>query len=257
MGAYGSPELHNSYNENKLKKCKACGHYCFSYASRCSNCGKNFNINFKKFYVVVIILIILIGVYNTSHWNYVYFARHKMVNDVVPLFGFDIVVDSVNEENNLIEGVNKNNDLSSSNSGIKEEKNKAFLIGETIRIGDVTILINNARWATSRHVRLKEGQKLIFIDCTIENLGDESLPISSQLMFNLYDEDYYARNIAHEAIDVLKGSLDLHLDSGRKVRGEIAFYVEEGRSKWELIFNPYILQPTQVVFEIRNEDVKL
>ena len=72
-------------------------------------------------------------------------------------------------------------------------------------------------------------------------------------MFSLYDEDHYSRDV--EIFADTKGSLDGELGARRTMRGEIAFNVEEGQTKWEFIFQPNVLGFGQAIYIITEADV--
>jgi len=136
-----------------------------------------------------------------------------------------------------------------------EVADQAFSVGETVKMGDLSFTLNSARWDTGdEFIQPDPGEKWLVLDCTIENLGDDSTALSSLMMFSLYDEEHYSRdlNIFADA----KGSLDGELGAGRTMRGEIAFDVEEGQSKWEFIFEPNIFGFGQAIYEITEDQVE-
>lgn len=136
-----------------------------------------------------------------------------------------------------------------------EEAGETFAVGETVKMGDLSFTLNSARWDTGDEFMQPEpGEKWLVLDCTIENLGEDSSSLSSLLMFSLYDEEHYSRdlNIFADA----KGSLDGELGPGRTMRGEIAFDVEEGQSKWEFIFEPNVFGFGQAIYEITENQVE-
>lgn len=138
---------------------------------------------------------------------------------------------------------------------VEEKADDAFSVGETVRMGDLSFTLNSARWDTGdEFIQPEPGEKWLVLDCTIDNLGDDSTALSSMLMFSLYDEEHYSRdlNIFADA----KGSLDGELGAGRTMRGEIAFAVEEGQSKWEFIFEPNVFGFGQAIYEITEEQVE-
>lgn len=138
-----------------------------------------------------------------------------------------------------------------------EEKPKLeiFKIGHTATIGEFNFGVNSARWDSGDDFsKPEEGERFLLIDCTIENKGNESVTISSLLMFKLYDIDGYSKN--NKILITSKGSLDGELGAGRKMSGEVAFGVGENESYWELTFEPEILGSGQIIFEINEDEVK-
>ncbi|WP_350344581.1 DUF4352 domain-containing protein [Proteinivorax tanatarense] len=141
----------------------------------------------------------------------------------------------------------------------KEESEKAqsetFAIGDSVEIADVVFTVHSARWDDGDDFfGPEDGEKWLVLDCSIDNETDESEQISSLLMFELVDEDNYKRDL--ELLADTKGSLDGELGAGRSMRGEIAFSVDEGQSKWELIFAPNVFGTGQAIFEIDKSDVQ-
>ncbi len=135
-----------------------------------------------------------------------------------------------------------------------EAANETFYLGDTVKMGDLIFTLNSIRWDQgSEFMKPDPGEKWIVFDCTIENAGDSATNISSLAMFSLYDEEHYSCSMTIFADT--KGSLDGELGAGRKMRGEIAFDVEEGQSKWEFIFKPEMFGFGQAIFEITDADV--
>lgn len=140
-------------------------------------------------------------------------------------------------------------------AGNGPEEEKVFLIGNSVKMGDLIFTLNSARWCEGdEYFKPNEGERWLVLNCTIENKGDESEIISSLLMFTLYDEESYSRDI--ELFADTKGSLDGELGAGRTVRGEIAFTVEEGQTQWEFIFEPNVFGFGQAVYKITLNDVE-
>jgi hypothetical protein len=134
-------------------------------------------------------------------------------------------------------------------------RTQTFAIGDTVAMGDLVITLNSARWvAGDEFYKPKPGERWLALDCTIENLANESVAISSMLMFKLYDEEAFSRN--QEYFADVKGSLDGELGPGRKMRGEVVFNVEEGQTAWEFIFEPQVFGFGQAIFEITEDDVE-
>ena len=122
-------------------------------------------------------------------------------------------------------------------------------------MGDLVFTVNSARWDKGDDwSEPEEGERWLLLDCTIENQGSESTTISSLLMFKLYDEENYSRDM--EIFADTKGSLDGELGFGRKMRGEVAFNVEEGQSYWEFIFEPEVFGFGQAIFTINENEVQ-
>ncbi len=135
-----------------------------------------------------------------------------------------------------------------------KEVAKIFNIGDTVRMGNLEYTINFAYWGEgSLFVEPDEGEKWLIIDCTIKNTGDKPAGLSSLLMFKLYDEESYARDMSIFA--TTKGSLDGEVGVNRKLRGQIAYSVDEDQSQWELIFEPNMFGFGQAVYLIKVDEV--
>ncbi|MDR5659013.1 DUF4352 domain-containing protein [Serpentinicella sp. ANB-PHB4] len=127
-----------------------------------------------------------------------------------------------------------------------------FEIGDKVEIGGINITVNSVRWDEgAEFFGPDEGEKWLAIDVTLENTKDESANVSSMLMFDLYDEDNYKRDLALST--TTEGSLDGELGAGRSMRGEIAFSVKEGQNNFEFIFEPNVFGNGQAIFDIEIE----
>jgi hypothetical protein len=93
-----------------------------------------------------------------------------------------------------------------------------------------------------------KGKKWVIIDLELENFSNESLSISSLMMFELIDEENYKADYALNINQ--RGSLDGELGIGRKMAGEITFEVPEGHHKFEFIFKPTLFGKSQAIFNI-------
>jgi len=130
-----------------------------------------------------------------------------------------------------------------------------FAIGDTVKMGDLAITLNSVRWDEGTEmIQPIEGEKWLVFDVTLENAGDEPEMISSMLMFALYDKEGYKKG--YQLMANTKGSLDAELGPGRKLRGEIAFVVEEGEDAWDFIFEPNILGFGQAIYSIGLGEVQ-
>ncbi len=136
-----------------------------------------------------------------------------------------------------------------------EAKQEIFKLGETVKMGDLSFTLNSARWDSGdEFMKPDEGEKWLTLDATIENLGEKSEVISSLMMFSLFDEGNYSRDL--EIFADTKGSLDGELGAGRKMSGEIAFNVEADQNEWEFIFEPNFLGFGQAIFLVNADEVQ-
>jgi len=135
-----------------------------------------------------------------------------------------------------------------------EPAHETYFMGDTVKMGDLIFTLNSARWDKgSEFMKPDPGEKWLVFDCTIENASASATTISSFLMFVLYDEENYSSDLTLFADT--KGSLDGELGPGRKMRGEIAFDVEEAHSQWEFIFQPNVFGFGQAIFLINANEV--
>ncbi len=96
-----------------------------------------------------------------------------------------------------------------------------------------------------------KGNKWIVLDLELENFSNESISISSLMMFELIDQENYKADYALNINQ--RGSLDGELGIGRKMAGEITFEVPENHHQFEFIFKPKLFGKNQAIFKI---DVK-
>lgn len=129
-----------------------------------------------------------------------------------------------------------------------------FNMGDTVSMGNLEVTLNSARWDSgNQFMQPDEGERWLVLDLTITNMADEAVAISSLLMFSLYDEDAYSCDM--EIFADTKGNLDGEVGAGRKMRGEIAFSVDENQNQWELIFEPNIFGFGQAIYLVNAEDI--
>ena len=135
---------------------------------------------------------------------------------------------------------------------------QTFSIGDMVEIGDFQFTFNSAEWNTGGEYSFNSpeaGEKWLVVDCTIKNLDTESAPVSSLLMFSLYDANGYSKDRTLFA-DV-DGSLDGELGSGRQMRGQLAYSVDStDNGPWELVFDPSIYGYGQAIFGFSASDVR-
>ena len=130
-----------------------------------------------------------------------------------------------------------------------------FVVGDTVQIGNLELTLNSVRFDEgTEYFKPDEGEKWLVLDCTIKNIGEETESISSMLMFDLYDSDFYSKDT--EIFAETKGSLDGELSLNRTMRGEIAFGVGSSETEWEFIFEPELFSYGQAIFKITSNDIK-
>lgn len=190
------------------------------------------------------------------------FRNNTFILVLVMVLAFTVLVVGC-EETTIPEKVEKNDieqlvKTDDSNDLLEETiapTTETFLMGDTVKMGDLEFTLKGARWDQGdQFIKPDKGEKWLVFDCEIENKSNESTHLSSLLMFTLYDEDNYSKDI--EFFANTKGSLDGELGAGRKMAGEVAFNVEEGQIQWEFIFQPNVFGFGQAIYVITEDEVK-
>jgi hypothetical protein len=109
-----------------------------------------------------------------------------------------------------------------------------FKAGDTVQYGDLHISVNGFRTSKGGTFMKPDNDFYLIIDLTIENRGAKTSSISSYLSMELVDPDKYKHDVAVFADTV--GSFDGQLGAGRKVRGEVAFDVDQ-HEYYEFVFS--------------------
>lgn len=131
----------------------------------------------------------------------------------------------------------------------EDPKTETFNIGDTIKMGDLTIVVNAVRTDQGNEfIKPDEGNIYYIIDVTIENNGEEEVAISSLAMFKLYDSEGY--NYSITVGPDTKGQLDGNLGSGRKMRGELVYEIPTDAKGLELVFESDIFGKGQAVIKL-------
>lgn len=132
---------------------------------------------------------------------------------------------------------------------------KTFDIGTTIKINNLQFCLNSAHWNKGNDFSSPESNHIwLILDCSIKNIGNESIIFSSMLMLKLINKEGYAQDQTMFADT--KGILDGELSPNQTIRGEIAFEVETNQSYWEFIFKPDLIEFGQVIYSIKKVQVK-
>jgi hypothetical protein len=95
-----------------------------------------------------------------------------------------------------------------------------FEIGDAFKVGDLQFTINGVRTMEADKYNnrpFEEGYVFLFIDTTIENLGNEEIYIHPSYNFRLVDKSGRSYNLVWAEC---KGSIEGILSSGRKISGE-------------------------------------
>lgn len=124
-----------------------------------------------------------------------------------------------------------------------------YEVGDTVQLGDYKITVNKVRLDSGGEwFGPDEGEAWVVIDCTLENVGDKPLPVSSMLMFDLMDIDGRSQDMTMMADT--KGQLDGEIAAGRRMSGEIAYSVPLDIEGMEFVFKGDILRTGQAIFAL-------
>jgi hypothetical protein len=134
-----------------------------------------------------------------------------------------------------------------------QPKTKVYSIGQTIQLGDYYLTVEkfntNPKYEDPFN-DLKEGQKVVAVDVTVENKGKEPKPYNL-FDFTIQDKDGYTYEPSWNF--TIKPSLSSgDLQPGRKVRGYITFEIPENDSGLELIYQPDWLDSGQVIVKLTD-----
>ena len=148
------------------------------------------------------------------------------------------------------------------NGGMEEPENQqeeaksdasqteTFALGDTVKFDDLQITLTNAR-VINDELFEPENAKFLAVELEIDNTGEEPATISTMLNMSLLTSDGYQQN---QAIVDTKGNLDAEIGAGRKLKGEVAFDVEEAEF-YEFIFeDPFT--SGQAIWKIENADIQ-
>lgn len=123
-----------------------------------------------------------------------------------------------------------------SESESKTQK-QVFNIGDTIKAGKGEFTVNGIReYYGSEFLKPKDGKMYYVVDISVENISQDSLNLSSIMMFKLFDSESYSHDVS--IVTDLKGSLDAQVSPGNKIRGEIAFEIDKNSSGLKLQIKP-------------------
>lgn len=136
-----------------------------------------------------------------------------------------------------------------------EVADDTFSAGDTVAMGDLEHTLHTARFSQGdEFMQPDEGERWLVVDVEVTNNSDESQAMSSMMMWRLVDEDNRSRDITITPNQ--EGDMDGELGAGRSMRGEIAYTVPEGQTRWELIFEPEVFGFGQAIYELSEADMQ-
>lgn len=127
-------------------------------------------------------------------------------------------------------------------------KPTVFAIGDAIQMGDIKLTINGARIVKDDLVKPDGGKLILAVDATVENVGTEPAAVSSMMQFKLVDSDGYSQTFGFTTKG--KGQLDGELAAGRKMRGELVWYVDPKAKGLELTYDPSLIGTGQAIVKM-------
>ena len=128
-------------------------------------------------------------------------------------------------------------------------------IGKVIITDTFKLSLNSVRWDNGdEYIQPDPNKKWLTLDCTIQNISNDTVSFSSLLMLALFDIDGYSQKMTIFAIT--KGSVDGLIAPSQIMRGEVAYEVDASQSYWEFVFKPDLLIPNQYFYSIKKEQVK-
>lgn len=131
----------------------------------------------------------------------------------------------------------------------EDEKSDLHSIGDSVESGDYIFTVNSVREdAGSEFLSPDEGNTYYLIDVTVENKGDESVTVSSLMMFTLIDSEGYTYDVTFGP--ETKGQLDGEVGAGRKLRGELVYEISKDVTGLELEIDPSLWSEGKIIFEL-------
>lgn len=145
----------------------------------------------------------------------------------------------------------------------KGEKTSEFKMGETAKVNNTKMVINSVtkidkecafEWGGKCESYTEpENDYFLLIDLTVENIGSETLSISSLISFDLKDSNGEKGSLSY-MLDAVKSSLDGDVMAGDRLKGQIAFDVKDSDVYYFYYSDSLIDSP--IKFVINKDDIK-
>lgn len=145
----------------------------------------------------------------------------------------------------------------------KGEKTSEFNVGETAKVNNTKMVINSVtkidkecsfEWeGKCESYTEPENDYFLLVDLTVENIGSETLSISSLMSFDLKDNNGEKGSLSF-MLDAVKSSLDGDVMAGDKLKGQIAFDVKDSDVYYFYYSDSLVDSP--IKFVINKEDIK-
>lgn len=162
----------------------------------------------------------------------------------------DTSSDTSSEESTTTEADSKdenNKEKESENEEAKEDK--VYSIGDTVKIGDVELTVNSASFTEPAEYSEPQNAKILTLDVTAKNTGDEQVFIDNT-EFAIYDDE---GNKQEDYFGYDDMAISDTINSGKQVQGKVYFDVVE-QDSYEMIYTPsFSWNNEEYVFEINPE----
>lgn len=132
-------------------------------------------------------------------------------------------------------------------------KQKNFVVGETLRIGDLQYKVNSVRVSNGNANRVespKSGRTFLLIDLTIENQGSRDVEVRSMMGFKLYDMDGRKQSFSMSAAQAVSCAMDGTIQAGGTMTGELGYEVLTEVQTFRLAITPNLFSSKTAIVEI-------
>jgi len=127
-----------------------------------------------------------------------------------------------------------------------------FKIGDTVKMDKIDITLNSVHLDKgSEFMKPESGKKWVVFDATVKNNSQETVAMSSILMFKAVDSKGYSGEMSIGADT--KGSLDGELGPGRVMSGQLAYEFDTAEKNLEFIFEPNVFGTGQAIYRVTIE----
>ncbi len=275
MGAYGSPDLNNKFNSehqnnnHKFVTCRKCGFVFSNYYKACPRCNTR-HLSIKPVFLIILaILFIVISVIIAPLGFVISIVLIKTgkgaiktigkisltISTIIMLLGiFKLSKKLINEakenvpktiitqqENQLID----NSDISRTDTNRRKYNFSGNVDADGVLTSwtsmEVTRNYNN-------HIP-KDGNVFVLCEVEIENNSSNYISFSNSSCVTAFFDNYLTNQCSSQIIEsTLSLPEQCSIPTGKKIKGYIAFEVQENWQKVELRITPNILGKRQAVF---------
>ena len=134
---------------------------------------------------------------------------------------------------------------------------QAFDVGDTVRLGDLHITVNDVRASLGDSLWTpEEGNYFIYVEVTFRNEGDQPEVVSTLLQMEMRDAEgrSYGRDISAIAASG-SSSLDGEIAPGGSLRGEVGYQLPTSATDLTWHFSGDIFRLGQAIFSLGNVPV--